>query len=135
MATGTKVVPDTHQDILTKTGFAHLATIGPAGEPQSHPVWYAWQDDELLISTTKDRQKYRNLKGEKRVAASITDPDNPYRYVEIRGRVTTMEDDPNMEFIDSLAQRYMNKDKYPYTQPGDQRVIIHIRPEHAATMG
>lgn len=129
------VIPDSHRDLLDKKGFAHLATLGPDGEPQSHPVWYAFQDDRLVVSTTKDRQKYRNVTRDPRVSVSITDPDNPYRYLEIRGRVEDIEDDPDKAFIDELAQKYLDKDEYPDKQPDLERVNIAIEPEHCATMG
>lgn len=133
----TDVIPDSHRDLLDKKGFAHLASIGPDGEPQSHPVWYAWDEDagHLLISTTKDRQKYRNVQGDKRVAASITDPDNPYRYLELRGEVAAIEEDPDKSFIDVLAKKYLDADEYPDKQEGAERVIIRLAPGSTATMG
>lgn len=131
----TDVIPESHRDLLDKKGFAHLASIGPDGEPQSHPVWYDFQDGRLVISTTKDRQKYRNITREPRVSATITDPENPYRYLEIRGRVEDIEDDPDKAFIDELAQKYLDKDEYPNKVADAERVNIAIEPEHCATMG
>ncbi len=129
------VIPESHRDILDETGIAHLGSLGPDGEPQSHPVWYDFQDGQLRISTTKDRQKYRNVTRDPRVSASITDPDDPYRYLEIRGTVASIEDDPDKKFIDFLAGRYLGEDEYPNKLPDAERVIISIEPEHAATMG
>ena len=128
-------IPESHIDLLEKNGFAHLASIGPNGEPQSHPVWFDWHDGKVRISTTKDRQKYRNLTREQRVALSILDSDNPYRYLELRGRVVAIDDDPDRSFIDSLAKRYMGVDEYPSHQASDERVVFSIEPEHAATLG
>ena len=129
------VIPDSHADILEKTGFMHLASIGPDGEPQSHPVWYDFQDGFLRFSTTRDRQKFRNVERDPRVSASILDPENPYRYLEVRGRVAKVEDDPEQAFIDHLAKRYLDADEYPNKQPGDERVICMIEPEHTTSMG
>lgn len=129
------VIPDSHRDILDKPGFAHLATLGPDGEPQSHPVWYDFNDGRLKFSTTKARQKYRNVERDARVSATILDQDNPYRYLEIRGRVVELEDDPEKKFIDYLAGRYLGEDEYPNKDPNAERVIVHIEPEHTATMG
>ncbi|MCZ7531601.1 MAG: PPOX class F420-dependent oxidoreductase [Acidimicrobiia bacterium] len=129
------VIPDSHADILDSKGFAHLASIGPDGEPQSHPVWFDTADGRIRISTTKARQKYRNLQNEPRVSLSILDPENPYRYLEVRGRVAAVEDDPDDAFINSLAKKYMDQDEYPLSQPGDERVIFVIEPVHATTMG
>ena len=124
-----------HRDLLEAKGFAHLASLGPDGEPQSHPVWYDFDGEHLLLSTTKARQKYHNVERDPRVALSILDPSDPYRHLEIRGRVTSIEDDPHYRFIDSLAQKYLNEPRYPYTEPGDERVIITVRPERANTSG
>lgn len=128
-------IPDTHADILEAKGFAHVATIGPDGEPQSNPVWFEWDGDVLKFSQTKTRQKVRNLQRDPRIAVSILDPENPYRYLEIRGPVASVEDDPDNAFIDSLAKKYIDKDEYPWHQPGDERVIVSVKPEHATTMG
>lgn len=129
------VIPDSHTDILNRPGFAHLASVGPDGQPQSHPVWYDWRDGRLLISTTTDRQKYRNVQRDERVAASILDPKMPYRYLEVRGRVVSVEEDPDKQFVDELAGKYLDRDTYPNKQPDATRVVIAIEPEHAATMG
>ena len=128
-------IPNSHADILEKNGFAHVATIGPDGEPQCNPVWYLWDGEFLLFSQTKKRQKYRNVQREPRVAAAITDPENPYRYLEIRGLVKEIEDDPERTFIDSLAKKYLDQDEYPWHQPDDERVVVKIKPEHTTTMG
>lgn len=129
------VIPDTHRDLLEQAGFLHLATLGPDGEPQSHPVWYDWQDGRLLFSTTTARQKYRNVRRDPRVAATILDRDDPYRYLEVRGRVTAIDDDPDKDFIDHLAGRYLDLAEYPAKDPDAQRVVISIEVEHTNVMG
>ena len=124
------VIPESHTDILEKKGFAHVATIGPRQEPQSSPVWYGWDGTNLIFSQTTGRQKYKNLRRDGRVAISIVDPDNPYHYLEIRGRVESIEDDPGDGFINSMAKKYLDQDVYPWPQPGDHRVVVRVRPEH-----
>jgi len=126
-------IPETHRDILEKKGLAQVATIGPGGEPQSSPVWFGWDGTSLKFSHLKSRQKYRNLAADPRVAVSITDPDNPYRYLEIRGEAE-IEDDPEKRYIDEMAQKYMGRD-YPANQPGDERIIVKVRPQHVTQMG
>lgn len=128
-------IATTHEDLLERKGFAHLASIGPDGEPQSHPVWYASRGDRVLISTTEGRQKLRNVQRDRRVSLTIQDPDDPYRYIEVRGRVVDVEDDPDRSFIDSLAQKYLDQPEYPFHQPGDQRRIIVVEPVKSNTMG
>lgn len=128
-------IPKAFSDILDKAGFAHVATIGPDGEPQNTPVWYDRDGDEVLISQTTDRQKYENVQRDPRVALSITDPDDPYRRVELRGTVVDIDKDTDNAFIDSLAKKYMGKDEYPWHQPGDERIVLRIETEHVTTMG
>ena len=135
MPSSNAVVPESHKDLLEAKGFAHLASNGPEGAPQVHPVWYDLDGDRITVSTTKSRQKYRNLQRDPRVALTILDPENPYRYVEIRGRVAEMEDDPDDRFIDRLANKYLGQDTYPWKAPGDERVKIFIEAEKVNTMG
>lgn len=129
MPEANSIIPASHADILEKQGFAHVATIGPNDEPQSSPVWYGWDGHQLSFSQTTSRQKYRNLRRNPRISLSITDPDNPYRYIEIRGAVDRIDEDPDNAFIDSMAKKYLGQDAYPWHQPGDHRVIVRVRPE------
>ena len=129
--TRTPKIPDSHTDLLDKKSFAHLSSLGPSGEPQSHPVWYHAADGQLLISTGTDRQKYRNIQRDPRVSVSILDPDDPYRYLEVRGRVVEIEPDTQKAFLDQLARKYLGQDTYPYEERrGVERVILHIQPDH-----
>ncbi|MCL5047446.1 MAG: PPOX class F420-dependent oxidoreductase [Firmicutes bacterium] len=120
---------DKVKDILESKGFAHLATVGPEGELHSSPVWFGWDGKDILISQTKTRQKYKNILKNANVAVSILDPSDPYRYAEIRGKVTSITDDPDFSFIDQMAKKYIGQDHYPWHQPGDERVVLHITPE------
>jgi PPOX class probable F420-dependent enzyme len=131
----TNVVPTSHADLLESTALAHVATIGPNGEPQANPVWFGWDGKHLKFSLTKTRQKSKNLKQDPRVAISIVDPENPYRYLEIRGRQVRVDPDPEKAFIDEMANKYLGVEKYPWSQPGDERIIIVIEPEHTTSMG
>ncbi|MEZ5239319.1 MAG: PPOX class F420-dependent oxidoreductase [Microthrixaceae bacterium] len=127
------MIPEELKDILEKNGFAHVATIGPRGEPQNNPVWYSWDGELISISQNTDKQKYRNLQRDPRVSLSIQDPDDPYRYLEVRGEVASIEPDADYGFIHSLANRYMGQD-YPYLQPDEERLIVRIRPLHTTSM-
>ncbi len=128
-------IPDSHRDILETTALAHIATIGPQGEPQNNPVWFDWDGTHVLFSQTKGRQKYHNLQRDPHVAISIVDPQNPYRYLEIRGTVVRIDEDPDLDFANKLAKKYLGLDKYPNHQPGDERVVIVVEPEHTTKMG
>ena len=129
------VIPEKEMNILKSNSFAHVATIGPKHEPQSNPVWFDWDGTYVRISQTKTRQKYHNIQRDPHIALSITDPQNPYHYLEIRGKVVRVEDDSQKKFIDSLAKKYMGVDHYPYNQPGDERIILYVQPEHTTHQG
>ena len=77
----------------------------------------------------------KNLHKDKRVSLSIVDPINPYRYLEVRGKVVEFIEDPDKAFIDSMAKKYLGQDAYPWGQPGEERVVVVIEPERALTMG
>lgn len=126
-------IPASHRDILGKNGYAHVATINPDGSPQNTPVWYDGRDGTLRFSTVKGRRKWRNMVRDPRVSVSILDPDDPWRRIEIRGRVR-FEDDPRNTLIDELSDRYDGVRPFP-NRPGDERVIVTVIPEHVTTMG
>src|SRR6476619_3331954 len=113
------MIPETHKDLLNSKALAHIATIGPNGEPQSNPVWFGWDGEHVLFSQTKTRQKYQNVQRDPRIALSIVDPANPFRYLEIRGVVTEIQEDPDNAFIDSMAKKYVGAPKYTGHRPGD----------------
>ena len=129
------VIPASHADLLDKATFWHIATMGPDDEIQSSPVWGAWDGEHFTFSLTRSRQKYENLVRNPTVAISGIDPDNPYRYLEIRGTVVRVDDDSSNQFINSMAKKYMGLDEYPYHQPGDHRVVMLVMPTHTTKMG
>ena len=128
-------IPASHADLLESTALAHVATIGPHGEPQVNPVWFGTRDGYVLFSQTTTRQKVRNLQRDPRIALSIVDPTNPYRYLEIRGVVERIDPDPDNAFINAMAKKYIGQDVYPWHQPGDERLVVVVRPEHTTLMG
>jgi len=129
------VIPESHSDLLDKQTFWHIATLGPDDEIQSSPVWGGWDGEHFMFSLTRGRQKYENLVRNPTIAVSGTDPDNPYRYLEIRGTVVRVDNDSSNAFIDSMAKKYMGVDEYPMHQPGDQRVVMVVAPSHTSKMG
>jgi PPOX class probable F420-dependent enzyme len=129
------VIPDSYSDLLTqKQAFAHLATVMADGSPQVTPVWFDYTDGAIRVNTAKGRVKQRNMKEGSPVALSIMDPDNPYRYIQIRGKVTRMTEENPGAHIDSLTKKYLGKDKYPFAQPGEVRVMYEITPAAAHGM-
>jgi PPOX class probable F420-dependent enzyme len=129
------VIPEKYADLLETRALAHIATIGPKGEPQSTPVWFGWDGKHVLFSVTKTAQKYRNLQREPRVAFSIVDPQNLYRYIEIRGHAARIDEDADRQFVNSLAKKYLDQDVYPWHNTGDEHVIVVVKPERVTCMG
>ena len=128
-------IPDQYLDLLQqKKAFANLATVRKDGSPQVTPVWIDYADGVIRFNTAKGRVKARILKTGSPVALAIMDPDNPYRYLQIRGRVRRILEEGADAHIDSLAKKYLGKDKYPFRQPGEVRVMYEIEPTSASGM-
>lgn len=130
-----QVIPEKYRDLFQKRAFASLGTLMPDGQPQVTPVWVDFDGRHVIFNSAKGRQKDRNVRRDPRVALAIVDPDNPYRYMEIRGKVAEITEQGADEHIDKMAKKYLDVDKYPYRQPGEMRVMYKIRPEHTTTMG
>ncbi len=128
-------IPESHKDILLGKNFASIATLMPDGAPQVTPVWVDFDGTDVLFNTADGRQKARNLDRDKRVAVSVFDSANPYRYIQIRGVVESKTTDGADAHIDKLAKKYLDQDKYPFRQATDQRVIYRIKPERVQTSG
>ena len=128
-------IPNKYLDLFNKKAFANLATVMPDGQPQVTPVWCDFDGEYILINSAKGRQKDRNLRREPRVSLAIQDPDNPYRYLEVRGRVAEITEEGADAHIDRMAKKYMGLDKYPHRAPGEVRVLYKIKPEHTTSMG
>jgi PPOX class probable F420-dependent enzyme len=130
------IIPDSHLDLLTKKiSFANVATVMKDGSPQVTPVWFDYTGGKIRINTARGRVKARTLQQGTRIALAIMDPENPYRYVQIRGKVISLSENGANEHIDSLAKKYLGKDKYPFSQPGEVRVMYEIEPTSAQAMG
>ena len=130
-----EAIPEKYRDLFSKRAFASLATLMPDGRPQVTPVWCDLEGDYVVFNSAKGRQKDRNVRRDPRVAMAIVDPDNPYRYMEIRGTVVEITEEGADQSIDKLAKKYLGVDKYPYAKPGEIRVLYKIRPEHTTVMG
>jgi PPOX class probable F420-dependent enzyme len=129
-------IPAGYLDLLQqKTSFANLATIMPDGSPQVTPVWFDYWNGKIRVNSAKGRVKARNMREGAPVALAILDPDNPYRYIQIRGRVEHVTEDGASAHIDSLARKYLGKDKYPFAQPGEVRVLFEIEPAAVQVSG
>jgi PPOX class probable F420-dependent enzyme len=129
-------IPAAFLDLLQdKKALAHLATIMPDGSPQVTPVWFDYTNGKIRVNTAKGRVKARNMVEGSRVALSIVDPDNAYRYLQIRGTVSHVTEAGAVAHIDSLAKKYLGKDVYPWHNAKDVRVTYEIEPVSAQGMG
>ena len=120
--------------LFREPNYGHLATLMPDGSPQVSPVWVDVDGDRILVNSAEGRSKPRNVRRDARVAISIYNQENPYSSAFIRGRVVEITHEGADEHIDKLAKKYLGQDKYPYHQPGDQRVILVIEPEHVGSI-
>ena len=128
-------IPAQFRDLFTKKAFAHLATLLRDGRPQVTPVWVDFDGRYVRVNSAKGRLKDKNMRRDARVALSLQDPDNPYRYLEVRGKVVEITETGAEAHIDALAKKYLGLDTYPNRKPGEQRVIYKIEPTQFSTMG
>jgi len=122
-------IPDEARHLFEGQTFAHVATLMSDGSPQVSPVWIDLDGDTVVFNTAEGRLKPENLKRDPRVAVSITNPENPYESVLVRGTVVEQTREGADAHIDALAKRYMGVDEYPLREPGEVRVIVKIAPE------
>jgi len=129
------IIPDNFLDLFQKKAFANLATLMPDGSPQVTPVWVDYDGSHVIINSARGRQKDKNMQKNAKVALSILDPDNPYRYLEIRGKVDAITEQGADAHIDKMAKKYMGKDTYPYRRAEEVRVMYKILPTKTSQMG
>lgn len=130
-----QVIPEKYADLFQKKAFANLATVMPDGTPQVTPVWVDFDGKHVIVNSARGRRKDKNMSQNSSVALSIMDPDNPYRYLEVRGRVAEITEEGADQHIDTMAKKYMGVDKYPYRQPGEVRVMYKIEPKRTSQLG
>jgi PPOX class probable F420-dependent enzyme len=125
-------IPHWIVDIFDDKPIGYLTTMRPDGHMSTNPVGLLLRDGKVWVSTTKDRRKFRNLTLDDRVTVCVVHRNNPNRYVEIRGRAELV-DDPDHEFIDDIARAYMGVDRYPFDEPGTERVTIIVHAEQVSS--
>ena len=128
-------IPDSFSDLLQKRTFAHLSTLMKDGSPHSSAVWVDVEGDNVVVNSAEGRLKDRNIRRDARVAISAVDPDNPYRSLNLRGRVIKITDEDADAHIDRMAKKYMDVDAYPFRSPDEKRLKYYIELDRVATMG
>jgi PPOX class probable F420-dependent enzyme len=129
-------IPERFHDLFEKRTFAHFATSMPDGTPQVTPVWvdYDTETGHLLINTERRRRKEKNVQRDPKVGVSMVDPDDPYRFVSVRGAVVELDEEGADEHIDALAKRYFDVEEYPSRdRERHPRVILRISTDEVAT--
>jgi PPOX class probable F420-dependent enzyme len=132
-----KSIPENFHDLLTdeKKAFVYLATLMPDGSPQVTPVWFNTDGEHILINTAQGRIKDRNMRARPWVALCIADPGNPYRYLQLRGKVVEFTTEGADAHIDTLAGKYTGTYKYTFGKTGEKRVTYKILPEKVDAHG
>jgi PPOX class probable F420-dependent enzyme len=125
-------IPDNYLDLIEdeKRAFAYLATVMKDGSPQVTPVWFNTDGEHILINSAEGRVKDRNMRRDRHVALDILDPNDPYRYIQIRGRVVEITLQGAREHINKLSKKYTKREIYTGGPPEEVRVIYKILPEH-----
>ena len=129
------VIPQKYLDLFDKKAFGHLATIMPDGSPQVTPVWVDYDGKCVRFNSARGRVKDKNVRRNAQVAISMQDPDNPYRYLEIRGRVVEITETGADEHANKLSQKYTGKPVYTKRSPAEVRVLYKVEPQKVTSMG
>ena len=124
-----------YRDIFDKKTYCYVTTVGKDGTPQVTPVWCEFDGTHIVFNTARGRVKDTNLAKNPRVAIAAADPDNPYRYVQVRGRVAEITEQGADAHIDKMTKKYTGQDHYPWKKPGEVRMIVKILPERVQGMG
>jgi PPOX class probable F420-dependent enzyme len=122
-------LPETHLDLFDKKALAYLATIMKDGSPQVTPVWIDYDGEFVLVNSSRGRQKDLNMRRDGRVAITIQDPDNFYRYLLIRGHVVEITEIGAIEHIHKLSNKYLGK-PFTFSSEDEIRVIYKIQPRN-----
>jgi PPOX class probable F420-dependent enzyme len=122
-------------ELLEGKNFCNVATMRADGTVHGVPVWVDVQDGLPVLNTAEGRAWPRNLERDPRVTLTVQNMENPYEYVEVRGRVGELTRSGADEHIDQLAKKYMGVEEYPLRQPGEQRVIIRVEPDYVRLSG
>jgi len=128
-------IPEKYLDLFKKPAFAHLATLMHDGSPQVTPVWVDYDGKYVRVNSALGRVKDKNMRRDPRVSLAIQDSDNPYRYVESRGKVVEITQNGADDHINKLSQKYLGKPVYPWRKPGEARVVYKIEPQKISSLG
>jgi PPOX class probable F420-dependent enzyme len=130
-----EVIPQQYADLFEKQAFGNLGTLMKDGSPQVTPVWVDFDGKHVRFNSAKGRVKDLNIRRDPRVTITLQDPANPYRYLEVRGRVVEITENGADDHINKLSQKYLGKPVYPFRKPGEVRVLYRMEPQKVSSMG
>lgn len=128
-------IPDQYRDLFERPILLSLATVMPDGQPQVTPVWGDFDGTNIRINTAAGRQKHKNMAERPQVTVMLLDPENPQRYIEVRGTVASISPEGGDAHIDTLAKKYLGVESYPYRNPAETRLVCAIAPVKVAAQG
>jgi PPOX class probable F420-dependent enzyme len=132
-------IPESHRDLFVRPVVVALATVNPDGQPQVTPVWVDYDGQHVIVNTARGRQKDRNMEERPQVTVMALDPDNPYRWIEVRGVIEAIDEASGVEVINRLSAKYRNQPDYyagnPSLRARETRVTYRIRPTHITKGG
>jgi PPOX class probable F420-dependent enzyme len=123
------------KELLEQPNFAHLSTIREDGTIHGVVVWQHVEDGKVSLNSSEGRAWPANVRRDPRVTITVHDQENPYEYVEVRGRIAVDTHDGAKEHIDALAKKYIGQDEYPWRTPAEERLKVRIRPEKIDSAG
>ncbi len=130
-------IPEAFIDLVQRPIVAALTTMMPDNTPQSSAVWFSYDGTHIWINSAAGRQKDKNMRARPVVSLLIIDPDNPYRYLEIRGVVQEINEEQGLNHINELSTHYRNQPDYYANNEArrgkEQRVVYKISPTHIVT--
>ena len=129
------VIPDKYVDLFEKQAYGNLGTLMPDGSPQVTPVWVDYDGTYVRVNSAKGRVKDKNMRRDPRVSIALQDPANPYRYLEVRGKVVEITEKGADDHINKLSLKYLGNPVYPFRKPGEVRVTYKIEPQKVSSMG
>jgi len=120
----TEIIPADYAELLENPNYGHLGTVRPDDTVQVNPMWFLRDGDTLKFTHTTKRAKFRNLQHNPSMSLSVIDPENPFRYLEVRGRLIAVEPDPTGEFYVVLGKRYGNAEQAPPPDSADRVILV-----------
>ncbi|WP_291043712.1 PPOX class F420-dependent oxidoreductase [Herbiconiux sp.] len=117
-------IPADYAELLEQPNYGHLGTVRPDGTVQVNPMWFLREGDTLRFTHTTKRAKFRNLQQNPAMSLSVIDPENPFRYLEVRGKLIAVEPDPTGAFYVVLGKRYGDPDQAPPPDSADRVVLV-----------